>query len=521
MAMTKSFPNLVFVFADQWRRQALGYTGDPNVQTPNIDRFAEQSLSFEHAVSGCPVCTPYRASLMTGVYPNHHKLMVNDQCLPERYDGPFLAECLRDGGYQTAYIGKWHIDGKGRLACVPPERRLGFEWWKGFECTHDYRNSPYYFGDDPRPHMWKGYDADAQADEACRYLKEEVDGQPFALFLSWGPPHNPFGSAPEAFEAMCDPAQIQLQDNVPPEQAEQAREELAGYYAHCSALDAAFGRLLETLAATGLDENTIVIFTSDHGDMLGSQGQFRKQRPWAESNRVPFLIRDPRAPGARRDNTPIDAPDLMPTILSLCDTPIPSTVQGIDFSQTILHGEPSGITDAFLSLYTPFHEWRYDNGGREYRGLYNERFTYVRALEGPWLLYDNERDPLQLTNLVDNPEYADVVKEREAALTRRLQVVGDDFAPGSEIIQREGYALGPGGDIACEQGRLPEPYEEQQVDGRRSRPTKEDRELSRPGNLPGQTRREKDGKVSHPTDRCRARRPGASPGHKGSVNESG
>ena len=456
----KDTPNLVFVFADQWRRQAFGYAGDPNVKTPNIDRFAEQSLSFEHAVSGCPVCTPYRASLMTGVYPNRHKLMVNDQCLHERYEGPFLAECLRDGGYRTAYIGKWHIDGKGRLACVPPERRLGFEWWKGFECTHNYPDSHYYFGDDPRPHPWKGYDADSQTDEACRYLREEAGGSPFALFLSWGPPHNPFGTAPAEFEAMYDPAQIELSENVPPELAGRAREELAGYYAHCSALDAAFGRLMETLATTGLDKNTIVIFTSDHGDMLGSQGQFRKQRPWAESIRVPFLIRHPQVPGARRDDTPIDSPDLMPTILSLCGVPILDSVDGIDFSKTVLDGSPSAIKDAFLSLYTPFHEWRYDNGGREYRGLYNERYTYVRTLKGPWLLYDNQADPLQLRNLIEDPEHADVVRERDEALTRRLDVVGDDFASGPEIVRREGYALGPGGDIALVPGELPEPYDD-------------------------------------------------------------
>jgi len=453
-----STPNLVFVFADQWRRQAFGYAGDPNVKTPNVDRFAEQSVNFENAVSGCPVCTPYRASLMTGVYPHRHGLMVNDQCLYERYDGPFLAECLRDGGYRTAYIGKWHIDGKGRNSFVPPERRLGFEWWKGFECTHNYRHSPYYFGDDSRPHMWQGYDADAQTDEACRYLREEADDRPFSIFLSWGPPHNPFGNAPDEFEAMYDPKDIQLQDNVPPEIADQAREELAGYYAHCSALDADFGRLMDTLAETGRDKDTIVIFTSDHGDMLGSQGQFRKQRPWSESIRVPFLIRHPKVSGPRVDNTPIDASDLMPTLLSLCGVSSPSAMDGVDFSQTVLNSSPSGIEDAFLALYTPFHEWRRDNGGREYRGLYNESFTFVRTLDGPWLLYDNLRDPQQLNNLIDDPDFADVVRERDDALTRRMQAIGDDFATGPEIIRRERYAVGPGGDIALEQGELPEPY---------------------------------------------------------------
>jgi arylsulfatase A-like enzyme len=441
--MTTGKLNLVFVFADQWRRQAFGYAGDPNVKTPTLDRFAGQSLSFEHAVSGCPVCTPYRASLMTGVYPHRHKLMVNDQCLFDRYEGPFLAECLRDGGYRTAYIGKWHIDGHGRNAFVPPERRLGFESWQGFECTHDYRHSPYYRDADPRPHMWKGYDADAQTDAACRFLREHDGRKPFALFLSWGPPHNPFGTAPEQFEGMYEPDNMVLPPNVPEGTASRARTELAGYYAHCSALDAAFGRLLHTLAATGLEQNTIVVFTSDHGDMLGSQGAFRKQ---------------PHRSGPGKDNTPVDAPDLMPTILSLCDLPVPETVQGTDFSRAVLEGAPVGIHDALLALYVPFHEWRYDNGGREYRGLYNADYTYVRSLEGPWLLYDNSADPQQMRNLIGHPQSEALVDRLDARLSSRLRELGDDFAQGRDIVAREGYTLKPNGDIAILPSDLPQPY---------------------------------------------------------------
>ncbi len=450
--------NLVFVFADQWRAQAFGHSGDPNVSTPNLDRFAAASRNFSNAVSGCPVCSPYRASLMTGVYPHRHGMMVNDQCLYRLYEGPFLAECLRDAGYHTAYIGKWHIDGNGRNAFVPPERRLGFEWWKGFECTHDYQNSHYYFGDDPRPHRWKGYDADDQTEAACRYLREEGADQPFALFLSWGPPHNPFGTAPPPFEAMYDPDKIRLPPNVPEETADRARQELAGYYAHCSALDAAFGRLLAAIEATGHAQDTIVVFTSDHGDMLGSQNYFRKQRPWAESIRVPFLIRHPHGAGAGIDTTPIDAPDLMPTLLSLCGAPIPATVQGQDFSSTILDGTPAAIDAALLALYVPFHEWSYQNGGREYRGLHDQRHTYVRTLDGPWLLYDNRVDPEQLHNLVDHPECKTLVETYDSNLNDRLQDVGDDFVAGREIINRHGYALNEDGDIAILRPELPQPY---------------------------------------------------------------
>lgn len=444
----KSRYNLLFVFADQWRAQAFGYAGDPNASTPHLDAFAARSVNFTNAVSGCPVCSPYRASLMTGVYPIRHGMMVNDQSLSDRFAGPFLGDALRAAGYRTAYIGKWHLDGHGRQTFVPPARRLGFEWWKGFECSHHYHESYYYFGDDPRPRRWAGYDADAQTAEACRFLREQNGRAPFALFLSWGPPHSPYGGAPEPFASRHDPGRIRLPPNVPAEAAEPARRQLAGYYTHGSALDAAFGRLLDTLAATGRDRDTIVVFTSDHGDMLGSQGQFRKQKPWAESIRVPLLVAHPDAPGGRADDAPFDAPDWMPTLLALCGAPIPDAVQGRDCSRAILEGAPAPIVEALLALYVPFHEWRYENGGREYRGLHDRRYTYVRTLEGPWLLYDNRADPWQQHNRAADPAFAPIVAQLDARLPERLRAVGDDFAPGPEIVRRQRYVLAANGDIA-------------------------------------------------------------------------
>ena len=191
--------------------------------------------------------------------------------------------------------------------------------------------------------------------------------------------------------------------------------------------------------------------------MLGSQGLFDKQKPWAESIRVPLLA---RVPGVtpRRERAPVDAPDLMPTLLSLCGLAVPATVQGRDFSPTLLHGEPSGIDAALLALYVPFHQWRYEDGGREFRGLQTTDCTYVRTLEGPWLLYDNRQDPAQLHNLVHEPAWAGQMAELDTRLTARLQEVGDDFAPGREIIRREAYRLNEQGDIAYEQGVLAEPW---------------------------------------------------------------
>jgi hypothetical protein len=140
-ADTAGNPNILFVFADQWRADALGYAGDPNVKTPNLDRLANQAVKFTHAVSACPVCCPYRATMMTGRRPLSHGVFLNDVQLPG--EEVTIAEVLAGRGYRTGYIGKWHLDGHGRSSYIPPERRQGFEYFKALECTHNYNRSFY------------------------------------------------------------------------------------------------------------------------------------------------------------------------------------------------------------------------------------------------------------------------------------------------------------------------------------------------------------------------------------------
>jgi len=201
-------PNVVFVFADQWRAQATGFAGDPDVRTPNLDRFADRSVRFTNAVSNCPVCSPWRATLMTGQYPLTHGVFVND--VPIRGEPRYLAECFREAGYDTAYIGKWHIDGHGRSAHIPQERRKGFAYWKARECTHDY-NESFYYGDGAERLWWEGYDAVAQTRDAISSIREHAAGErPFLLLLSWGPPHDPYGTAPAEYRRLYEPGRITL-----------------------------------------------------------------------------------------------------------------------------------------------------------------------------------------------------------------------------------------------------------------------------------------------------------------------
>ena len=299
-------PNIVVVLADQWRAQAFGFAGDPNAKTPNFDRLAGESVRFINAVAGMPVCSPTRASLLTGQRPLTHGVFLND--VPLSPDANTLPKVLKAAGYDTGAIGKWHIDGQGRSAFIPRERRQGFDYWKMLECTHNYTNSIYY-GDTAEKLHWSGYDSLDQTRDACDFLRARAKAEkPFLLWLAWGPPHDPYLTAPAKYRALYDPAKLALRPNIPAHLEAQARKNLAGYYAHCSALDDAMGELLTTLRETGLAENTIVVFSADHGDMLGSQGLWKKQKPFDESARVPLLIRWPAALGneARQLDAPIN-----------------------------------------------------------------------------------------------------------------------------------------------------------------------------------------------------------------------
>ena len=431
-------PNLVFVFADQWRAQAAGYAGNKDVRTPNLDRLAKESINFSNAVSGCPVCSPYRASLVTGQYWLTHGIFYNDK--PLSPDAVTIGKVYRPAGYETGYIGKWHIDGHGRSSFIPKERRQGFEFWRVCECTHNYNHSLYY-GETPEKQYWSGYDSIAQTREAQKYIRDNAES-PFVLFISWGPPHAPYQTAPEKYRRMfADPSKISLRPNVPEQLREKAREELAGYYAHIAALDDCIGELLKTLKDCRIEENTVFVFTSDHGDMLRSHGHTKKQKPWDESVRIPFLLRYPAAHGksGRKIDMPINTPDIMPTLLGLSGIAIPESVEGEDFSEVIRGTRQPDKDAALIMCPVPFHQWNYRRGGREYRGVRTRRYTYVRDLNGPWLLYDNQTDPYQLKNLCDDPNHAEVRKELEKILSRKLKERNDEFLPGPEYMAKWNY----------------------------------------------------------------------------------
>ena len=440
-------PNILFVLADQWRAQATGLAGDPNVKTPHLDQLRREGFCFVNALSGMPVCCPARASFLTGQRPLTHGVFMND--VPLSPDAVSLGKVFRATGYETGYIGKWHLDGHGRSSFIPPERRQGFDYWKVLECTHDYTNS-FYYADAPVKLKWEGYDAAAQTRDAQVYLREHAHAaKPFFLFLAWGPPHDPYQTAPTNYRALYAPNRMKLRPNVPAALGARAQTNLAGYDAHCSALDACLGDLRQTLREVGLEQNTLLVFMSDHGDLLGSHGAYNKQQPYDESIRVPLLLRWPSGLGnrSRHFDALINAEDIMPTLLGLCRVPIPASVEGLDYSNYLRGGKKPSEDAALLSCVAPFGQWTRAKGGREFRGVRTLRYTYVRDLQGPWLLFDNNKDPYQLHNLIGQPSWAKRQAELESLLQKKLSAAHDEFLPADAYLRRWGYVTDATGTV--------------------------------------------------------------------------
>ena len=427
--VSSSKPNVLFILTDQWRAQATGYAGDPNVRTPNLDTLAEQGINFDTAISVCPVCTPYRAALQTGRFPLSTGMYMNDYGLAS--DEYCMAEIFKDAGYDTAYVGKWHLDGHGRTSYIPPERRQGYDYWKVMECTHKNMTSYYYDNNDPEMKRWEGYDGYAQTKDAQAYIRKHANSEkPFLFFLSFGGPHYPHSQSPQDLQDSYPAESFKLSPNIDFEKLEeqrrseaQVRKELVGYYAHCTAIDQCVGDLLKTLDELGIADNTIVVFTSDHGEMMGSQGikPKVKRHPYDESVRVPFLFSYPPLTDgkARVIKTPINTPDILPTLLSLSGIQIPDTIEGDDLS--VLIKEPGKEIDrAALAMQVD------GTDEPDYRGIRTTRYWYSEEPNGKnKLLFDCEKDPYQMNNLIGNPEFTPLQQKMAARLKEELIKVGD------------------------------------------------------------------------------------------------
>lgn len=431
-------PNVLWIFGDQHRAQSWSGAGDPNLATPNLDRLAAEGVTFRRAVSGFPLCCPARGALLTGLYP-HRVVHGHEQRLDPAQ--PTIADAFRQGGYRTAWFGKWHLDGfhenEGRAAlhCVPLQRRGGFDEWLGYENN----NSPWdcwvhghdHAGSEIAPHRLDTFETDALTNHLIGFLHRQPrnpGAPPFFAALSVQAPHNPY-VAPEEWMRRHTAAHVVLRPNVPavPRIVERARRALAGYHAMIENLDWNLGRIRIALGELGLAHDTVIVFFSDHGDMHGSHGQFLKTSPWEESIRVPCIIGGEtpfydRTHGECDDV--INLADLAPTTLGLCGLDAPPAMQGFDYSfRWRPDRAPQGeIPDATLlqSIVPTLHA---DSVDRPWRGVVTrDGWKYVVLEHQPWLLFNLNEDPFEQVNLAHNsvfwPERRQLQETLRALLAR-------------------------------------------------------------------------------------------------------
>jgi arylsulfatase A-like enzyme len=453
-------PNIIWIFGDQHRAQALGCNGNNDVKTPNLDKLASQGVNFSRAVAGFPLCCPFRGSLLTSLYP--HKCVPGHQYqMDPKLET--IAHPFNDAGYNTAYFGKWHVDGfhekDGRAAMhiVPPERRGGFQKWVGYENNNLQWDSWVHGGEGKSAFHYKlpGYETDELTKLLIDYIKDistentkKEDQKPFFAVLSVQPPHNPYYAPEENMinhfrDEDFQPLELKIRKNVPDVDfiRNRMQTDLAGSYAMIENLDQNVGKIIDTLMKNGLGENTYIIFFSDHGDMHGSHGQFRKTTPYEESLRIPFIIGKPVAEKEeniivnRKIEAPINHVDIAPTTLGLCGLEIPELMEGVDYSHYVYSDKSKDYEpqNAFIQSVIPTGHT--DSVDIPWRGVVTQDGWKYVCFEGvDWMLFDLNKDPYEMVNIAHNSRYKVKKKELKSLLEEWIEKTSDNFQLPTEYL---------------------------------------------------------------------------------------
>ncbi|MGB5983182.1 MAG: sulfatase-like hydrolase/transferase [Nonlabens sp.] len=437
-------PNIVFVLSDQHSYDMLGAYGNEQIITPHLDKMASEGLLLKNAFSSQPVCTPFRGMLMSGMHPLKNGAFVNDvPLLPNKTK--LMAEILGDEGYQTGYFGKWHLLGGNRKRGIPKEMTYGFDKVLTNNCHVDFRpGKAFFWNEDGEQEFFNEWEPYAQTRQAIEYLEQVDTNKPFAMVLSLHPPHDwgkfkgEDGKMHYRYDSLDELMELYNRDDIKLrpglEDTPDRRRMYHGHMAQVSGIDIAFGRLMDQLEKMGVDENTIVVFTADHGDMLESHNaKLPKQYPHDYSNRIPFLIKYPEK--IKKGNTVetlIGTMDILPTVLGFAGIEAEQEFDGLDLSGLLVSNElhPDG--------YIP--TWNYRIGrarNSNWRGVETRQFTYSTSQETDDsminTLYDRLNDPYQLNNLYGKPNYADVQRDLDSKMEQWMAKYNDEFYGAKEF----------------------------------------------------------------------------------------
>jgi len=430
-------PNVIVFFTDQQRWDTSGLHGNPLDLTPNFDRMAQRGTHFSNAITCQPVCAPARACLQTGLYATEHGVFRNGLSLAD--DAVTLADCFNDAGYDTGYIGKWHLAGKEpngdwRLA-VPKERRGGYAYWLGAdltEFTSDAYNTVLFDGEG-NPVKLPGYRVDATADAAIRYI-DDHKSNPFFLFLSFLEPH--FQNHRDDYPAPDGYEERYRGKWIPPDLAAlggSTHQHIAGYYGMVKRLDEALGRLLDSLKSLDLLENTIVLFTADHGCHFKTRNDEYKRSCHDSSVHIPAAACGPGFDGGGRIESMVSLLDFMPTLVDAANLKIPERISGRSVMPLLREptADRSGVAreEAFIQMSEVqvgrairTNRWKYSvsaPGKDGYKVMNSD--SYVEEF-----LYDVQADPYELTNLIGLESHREVAERLRNRLIFMMKEAGEE-----------------------------------------------------------------------------------------------
>ncbi len=450
-------PNILLIITDQQRIDTLGFRNLTPCRTPNIDRIANEGISFDNAITPCPLCLPSRAALFSGLYPTQNDMMDNAS---SSLTDCALLDHFQQQGYQVNYAGKWHM-GEGNIEQFT-DRHAGdstavYSQW----CQDQGLPDGWMFNDaktrthrTPSMSIPMTYRQDLPVDKtneayiteiAENMIRSRKNDAPFFQVCAYNGPHPPF-MIPEPFYNFYDPNTVEEPPNFGPRIDEldvnrnsyyrqlfidhgtdfnEWRKTYAVYWGFVSMIDDMIGRLLTTLESEDILDNTLVVFVSDHGENLGAHGLWHKMVAYNESLSVPMLIRPPSTVDCARGITsqaPVSLIDVVPTLTSLCGLPAVPNIQGMDLSNTV-KGHNTGDADrALYAMHQPLGEWM---GTTDWRMIQSDNKKYIWHRDGSDELYDQRNDPYEMNNLSRDPLRNSDVLLRQNMLLNFMKKIND------------------------------------------------------------------------------------------------
>ncbi len=443
-------PNIVFLFSDQQRWDTCGCYGQPQEITPNLDRLAAEGVLFEHAFTCQPVCGPARACLQTGKYATEIDCHTNHRRLPP--GEVTLAHRLAAQGYDTAYIGKWHLASCGprdgaddfRTKPVPPERRGGYDYWLASDVleftSHGYDGHMFDTAGQKREFPAGRYRVDAQTDWVLEYLNSRESGRPFFLFVSYIEPHHqndhghfegPHGSK-ERFKNFVVPGDLEGTGG-------DWRDEYPDYLGCIHSLDRNVGRIREALEQRGLWDRTLLVYTSDHGSHFRTRNAEYKRSCHDGCIRIPLVAHGPGFKGGQRLGELASLIDLPPTFLHAAGVTPPATMRGRPLQFLSAGQADDWPREVFLQISESqcgrairTARWKYSVRAPDKSGADPSSDVYMEDC-----LYDLDADPHERNNLVAAPDLLEFRRSLAQALKRRMRAAGEsepDIRPNSEVM---------------------------------------------------------------------------------------